>query len=193
MRSTLSYVTLFVIVSGISGVALADEKSSAEQATHELTALSEILERVSRNSGKEFLIDRRVQAEVVTGTLEVRQIDYEILLSILRNNGLAAIPTERATKIVPVGVVRQGALPVVRDSDPSIPHDEWVTRVITLEKIHAPALVPVLRPMIQKEGHLVAVAGSNLLMIVAPYGVTERLVDVAREADRKQPDTKPQP
>ena len=188
MRSIILCTALLFVSHGMSGVALADKHDGPG---HEVVALDKLLDAVSKDSGKEFLIEVRVPTEVVTGTLDIREIDYAILLSILRNNGLAAVGAQSVTKIVPVNTVRQHALPIVREADPSIPDDEWVTRTLVLEKVNASGLVPILRPMIQQAGHLAAVAGSNMLVIVAPYGVTERLVDIAMEADRNVPDTRP--
>ena len=188
MRSILLCTALLFVSHGMSGVALADKHDEPQ---HEIVPLAKLLEAVSKDSGREFLIDYRIDAEVVTGTLDVRKIDYGTLLSILRNNGLAAVSAESVTKIVPVAVVRQHALPIIRENDPSIPGDAWVTRTLVLEKVNAAGLVPILRPMIQQAGHLAAIGGSNMLVIVAPYGVTERLVDIAMEADRNFPDKPP--
>ncbi len=181
MRSTLVLAAL--LFTGAFNPAFADDKDSPEPARHEKVALTKLLDAVSRETGKEFLIDARVPTEVVVGTLAMRQVDYDAFATILRNNSLAAINGERFIKIVPSRIVRQQALPLVGDSDPSIPGDAWVTRMVFLEKFNAAQLVPVLRPMIQQEGHLVGMPTANMLLIVAPYGVTERLVDIARAAD----------
>ena len=190
MRPSVLIFAVLVVGLGLSQVAPAEEKDSrtadSPQELHVTTGLDDLLKSVSKKSGKEFLVDRQVLAEVVTGTVELRDIDYEMLLSILRNNGLAAVPSEKFTKIIPVRSVRHSELPVIRASDASIPDDAWVTRIMTLEKANAPGLVPLLRPMIQQEGHLVAESGSNLLVIVAPYGVSERLAGIVAEIDRTQ-------
>ncbi len=189
MRSSHLCAVLLVVSLSMCGMALADEHDTPR---HEVVALDKLLDAVSRNADTEFLVDARIDADVVIGTLDIRKIDYGILLSVLRNNGLAAVRAESVTKIVPVSVVRQHALPIIRENDPSIADDEWVTRTLVLEKVKASGLVPILRPMVQQAGHLAAIAGSNMLVIVAPYGVTERLVEIAEEADQNFPDQQPE-
>ena len=187
MNKLLAIVFLSGALTVLPASALAEEapsKGQAAQATHETIELRELLDSMSRKSGTDFLVDRRVLAEVVVGTVRVRDLDYAMFLTVLRNNGLAAVPSDKAVRIVPVGSVRQYALPILREDDDSVPDDEWVTRILTIENTNAVRLVPLLRPMIQQAGHLVADTDSNKLIIVAPYGVTERLADIADEVDQ---------
>ena len=185
MKNLIAITVLLVTFAGFTTVAWADEEQSAKQATHETVELSELLEVVSRESGNDFLIDRRVPAEVVVGTVKLRDIDYAMFLTVLRNNGLAAISSDKAVRIIPVSQVRQYKLPMLRENDGTIPDDAWVTRVMKIENTAAPRLVPLLRPMIQQAGHLVADADANVLIVVAPYSVTERLVDIVYEIDQR--------
>ncbi|MDJ0794214.1 MAG: secretin N-terminal domain-containing protein [Woeseiaceae bacterium] len=186
MKTPIAIVLLSVTLIGFAASALAGEGHSATQkaqATHEMVELGELLDTVARNSGKEFLVDRRVPAEVVVGTLKARDLDYAMFLTVLRNNGLAAIPSDKTVKVIPVGNVRQYAPPMLRENDAAVPDDEWVTRVIKVENTNAVKLVSLLRPMIQQAGHLAADSDANKLVIVAPYGVTVRVAEVVDEID----------
>ncbi len=186
MNKLIAIVLLSVTLAGFAASALAEEGKSTKQQTqaaHETVELGELLDAVARKSGKEFLVDRRVPAEVVVGTVKARDLDYAMFLTVLRNNGLAAIPSDKAVRVIPVSYVRQYAPPMLRENDAAIPDDEWVTRVIKVENTNAVKLVSLLRPMIQKAGHLVADADANKLVVVAPYGVTVRLAEVVDEID----------
>ena len=186
MKTLIAVVVLSVGLIGHADRVLAEEGESAGQsapAMHETVELKDLLDVVARKSGSDFLIDRRVPAEVVVGTVKSRDIDYALLLTVLRNNGLAAVSTGKVVRIIPVNYVRQYALPLLRENDGGIPGDEWVTRILKVENTNAVRLVPLLRPMIQQAGHLVADGESNTLVIVAPYGVTERLVEIVDEVD----------
>ncbi len=180
--------TMLLSLTLVGFAASAEEGQSSEQpqhAMHETVELSELLESAARESGDEFLVDRRVPAEVVVGTVKLRDIDYPMFLTVLRNNGLAAVPSDNAIRIIPVNFVRQYKLPMLQQNDDAIPGDEWVTRILKVENTNAVRLVPLLRPMIQQAGHLVADSDSNTLIIVAPYGVTERLVEIVDEVDQR--------
>lgn len=186
MKNLVAIVLLSLTLVGFA--VFAEEGQSSGQphpATHETVELKELLDTVARKSGKGFLVDRRVPAEVVVGTVGTRDIDYATLLTVLRNNGLAAAPTSRAVRIVPVSNIRQYELPLLRAEDDGIEDDEWVSRVVGLSRAHAPKLVPLLRPMVPKAGHLAASSDANVLVVVAPYGVTKRLVEIAEEIERR--------
>ena len=186
MKNLVAIVLLSLTLAGVA--ASAEEGQSSKQphpGMHETVELNELLETVTRKSGSEFLVDRRVPAEVVVGTVKLRDIDYSMFVTVLRNNGLAAVPSDNAIRIIPVNFVRQYKLPMLHENDDAIPGDEWVTRILTVENTNASRLVPLLRPMIQQAGHLVADSDSNKLIIVAPYGVTERLVEIVDEVDQR--------
>ncbi len=188
MKTLVSVIVVAFAATGLSAAASADEGQVSSQSApvrHQTVVLGELLEAVARKNGKQFLVDHRAPTEVVVGTVRVRDVDYPMLLSVLRNNGLAAAESDDRIKIVPVNSIRQHELPVLHASDDSISDDAWVTRLVRPRTVDAVRFVPLLRPMIQQAGHLVAHTDSNLLIIVAPYGVTERLVEIIEEADER--------
>ncbi|MEM9401049.1 MAG: hypothetical protein AAGA44_01035 [Pseudomonadota bacterium] len=180
MRALLQTLVITLIVAGVALPADAADEAPPRPA-HELVELRDLLDAVSKAEGKDFLVDRRVQASVVIGTLSLRDVDYAAFLSILRNNDLAAVDGKDIVRVIPVAYVRQSPLPILRDSDSSLPADAWVARILMLKNTAAPPMVPILRPMVPQQGHLVATA--DTLLIVAPYGVTEQLAEIAQTLD----------
>ena len=81
------------------------------------TPLAGIVDSVCKKSGKQFLIDHRVQPEVVVGQLRSKDVTYSSLLIILRNNDLAAATIGEFVNIVPSGAIRQYPLPVLYEDD----------------------------------------------------------------------------
>ncbi|MDJ0710415.1 MAG: hypothetical protein QNJ14_08500 [Woeseiaceae bacterium] len=188
MKRLVAIVVLTVALAGYGGALAAEQGQAPKQsgpAKHPTVELSELLDAVARKSGKEFLIDLRAPEEVVVGTIDIRDVDYGHLLTVLRNNGLAAAGSSKAVRIVPVAVIRQYELPTLRDNNDAIHEDEWVTRLLEPRNAVAPRLVALLRPLVPQAGHLFAEADSNLLIVVAPYGVTQQLVDVVNEIDQR--------
>ncbi|MFQ5983503.1 MAG: secretin N-terminal domain-containing protein [Woeseiaceae bacterium] len=151
------------------------------------TPLVDFLDSVSKKSGKKFLIDHHVQAEVVVGQLDPKEVTYSSLLVILRNNGLAAVSIGEIVNIVPAGIVRQYPLPVLFEDDNSIDNEEWVTRVIQLENSPAPQLVPIMRPLLPRAGHMAANAMSNSILIVDRYANVKRVTEMIRRMDTLTP------
>lgn len=83
--------------------------------------------------------------------------------------------------------VRQRALPVLLEDDDSIGDDEWVTRLIQLRNAEAAMIIPVLRPLVRRQGHLVAHPPANAIILVDRYANVRRLVTLMHELDSMTP------
>lgn len=154
-------------------------------------ALVDVLDSVSENYGRTFVVDHRAMPAVVVGQLERSSMNYRQLLAVLRNNDLAAVHNDGdLTSIVPVQVVRQHARPVLREPDPEIAVDEWVTWQVTVENSQAGHYVPIMRPMLPQAGHLTAEPASNTITIVDRYANALRVVGMFEAMDAATP---PQP
>lgn len=145
--------------------------------------LEDVLQAVSKSSGKVFLVDSQVGPTVVVGQPRVRDITYPMLLKVLRNNGLAAVSAPDATSIVLVNRIRQYPLPLLFDDDDTIDDEEWVTRVVQLENTNAAQMVPIMRPLLPQQGHMAAHVDSNTLTIVDRYANVRRVVQMVLAID----------
>jgi general secretion pathway protein D len=115
--------------------------------------LSQIIEAVSAVTGKNFIVDPRVRAQVtmLSSTPMTPQAFYEAFLSILQVHGFVAVPSGDVVKIIPDANARQvpgNDLP----SRLSSTSDEIVTQVIAIRNVSAAQLVPILRPLILQYG-----------------------------------------
>ena len=82
---------------------------------------------------------------------------------------------------------RQNPSPVLTELDASIADSEWVTMIIKVENGDAKMFVPILRPLVRRNGHLVAHPLSNHLVMVESYGNVRRIVEIVRILDRATP------
>ena len=144
----------------------------------------ELLEKVEAKSGRTFLIESHVPSEVVTGTSDVREWDYPGLLAVLHNNGVGAVTVGEFTNIVPLHAIRMYDLPLLLEDDDSIEDLEWVTRIVALKHANAKDLIPVLRPLFIRAGHLAAINQSNSMLIVERNGNARRIARIVRELDK---------
>jgi type II secretory pathway component GspD/PulD (secretin) len=128
--------------------------------------LDQIIQAVSEATGKNFIIDPRVNAKVtmLSATPMSPAAFYEAFLSVLQVYGYVAVPAGKVIKIVPSTDARQ--LPSIDlPNNVSSNSDEIVTQIITVKNISAAQLVPLLRPLIPQQGHLAAYANGNMLII----------------------------
>lgn len=166
----------------------ADEgKDQPDVASLPTTPLADVLDGVSKNSGKKFLVDARAPRGVVVGQLDPKEVTYSSLLSILRNNDLAAVTIGDFVNIVAGRSIRQYPLPIVNEDDDSIDGEEWVTRVIYLKNAPAATFVPIMRPLLPQAGHLAAYPASNTILIVDRYANVKRVTEMILAMDASTP------
>lgn len=183
---------LTVVLMLLAGFATAENPATksesivpnSKRAYAEQMALDDILKHVSRESDKVFLVHNNVPAKLTVGPIGIDKIDYPALLSVLRNNRLAAVELQGKVNIIPEAMIRQHALPIVNSDNPAIADDAWVTRILVLKNANVPQLVPILRPLLVQAGHLSAEKSSNSLMIVGRYANVKRLTELAMTIDK---------
>lgn len=159
-----------------------EKAQSRRGVEQETTLIVDVIDIVSRSTGKRFLLDYRVPARIVTGPGGHSDMDFGTFLTVLANNGLAAVETGAHVTVMPTAMVRQVQTPVV-PVGATAPADAWVTRVFLVEHVPAPQLVPVLRPLLPTSAHLAAQANSNALIVVDRFANTERLRAVIAALD----------
>ena len=147
--------------------------------------ITQIAEAVAAATGKNFIIDPRVRAQVtmLSSTALSPAAFYEAFLSILQVYGFIAVPAGDVVKILPDANARQ--MPSIDLPDHlSATSDEIVTQVIDVKNVSAAQLVPILRPMIPQYGHLAAYPSSNILIISDRAGNVNRMMRIIRRIDQ---------
>ena len=147
-----------------------------------------LIQTVSRQSGRNFVVDPRVKARVtVISSTPLNSAElYETFLSVLQVHGYAAVPSGDLTKIVPDVNAKQG--PVPEYTDETSTSDQLVTKVIKVENVPAAQLVPILRPLVPQQGHLAAYAATNTLIVTDRASNIERLTTIINGIDRPDND-----
>jgi general secretion pathway protein D len=136
---------------------------SAQQSPQRITPnfkdadITMIAEAVSAATGKNFIIEPRVRAQVtmLSSTPMSPDAFYEAFLSILQVHGFVAMPAGDIIKIVPDANARTMPGDDLPDRVSST-SDEIVTQVIQVKNVNAAQLVPILRSLIPQNGHLAA-------------------------------------
>ncbi len=147
--------------------------------------LRQIIEAVSDVTGKNFIIDPRVNAKVtmISNSPMTPDAFYEAFLAILQVHAYIAVPSGDLIKIVPDANARQlpgNDLPARIGNG----RDEIVTQVVQVQNINAAQLVPILRPLIPQYGHLAAYPASNMLIISDRAANVTRLLRIIRRIDQ---------
>src|SRR3569623_1136787 len=146
--------------------------------------LDAVIGWVSEQTDKNFVVDPRVKSKVtiVSGKPLNKDEIYQVFLSVLQVHGFAAVPAGDIIKIMPDVNAKQSGVPVAGTRGTQR-GDEMVTRVIPLDNVPAAQLVPILRPLIPQQGHMVAYPPSNVLIVSDRAINIDRIVDIIARID----------
>ncbi|WP_417545249.1 type II secretion system secretin GspD [Marinobacter sp.] len=139
--------------------------------------------QVADITGYSFVVDPRVKGKVTvlsSAPMNKNEI-YDLFLAVLNVHGFTAIPGEEVIKVVQQVDAKQSAEALGRF--PSIPSEQLITRVIQIDNANALELVPILRPLVAKYGHLAGVAAANALIISDHSSNIQRIEQIVRELD----------
>src|SRR6202041_141289 len=129
--------------------------------------LGQIIQAVGEVTGKNFIVDPRVNAKVtmVSSTPMSAAAFYEAFLAVLQVYGYVAVPAGKVIKIVPNTDLRQ------------LPANDLPNNVSSSQ------LVPMLRPLVPTYGHLAAYPGGNMLIISDRASNVSRVVHIIERMD----------
>ena len=152
--------------------------------------VEELIAAVAKRTGKTFIVDPRVQGEAVLIGSDPAKLDYAELLSVLQVHGFAVVARGDVLRILPEASIRVQPLSYVTGKE-THPDAEYVTKTFTVKNVPAAQLVPILRPLLPQQGHLVAFPCTNMLMIVDTFGNVQRIEKLVQALDVGGPYTLP--
>lgn len=146
--------------------------------------ISAFIGQIADITGRSFVIDPRVKGKVTVVSTETMNTEavYELFLSVLQVHGYAAVPAGDVTMVVQQNSVKQQG----RDLEQSFESQsqEMVTKVIVISNTPALDLVPILRPLVAKYGHLAGVKSANALIISDHASNITRIEQIIARLDK---------
>ncbi len=144
-----------------------------------------VIAEVSRVTGKNFLIDPRVQGKIsiVSSTPMSDKELYQVFLSMLQVSGYAAIPNGNIIKIIP-NIDAKTLSPDVLSQMKHPPRgDDMLVQVIPVHYVPSEQLVPVLRPLMPQWSSVSAYPPSNMLILSGRANNIKQLADIIKQVD----------
>jgi len=146
--------------------------------------ISAFISQVADITGKSFVVDPRVKGKVnvlSNGAMNDKAV-YELFLSVLQVHGYAAVPSGDVVLVLQQNEVKQAGRSLTtrasRDSQ------EVLTKVIPIQNTPALDLVPILRPLVAKYGHLAGVKSANALIISDHANNINRIEQIIHRLDK---------
>ncbi|MCK5718797.1 MAG: type II secretion system secretin GspD [Thiomargarita sp.] len=153
------------------------------------TDINDLIKIISQVTGRTFIVDPRVKGKITIFSDKAMNADqtYDAFLSILSVHGFTAIGAGDIVKIIPENQAKTQNSPVLSSTN-NIAGDLLVTQVIQVKHISAARLIPILRPLIRQQGHLVAYGDNNSLIISDHASNVRRLLKIIQRIDKKSRD-----
>ncbi|SFR77566.1 general secretion pathway protein D [Marinobacter daqiaonensis] len=139
--------------------------------------------QVADITGYSFVVDPRVKGKVTvlsSAPMNKEEI-YDLFLAVLQVHGFTAIPGEEVIKVIQQVDAKQNAEDLTRFE--RTPSEQLITRVIPVNNANALELVPILRPLVAKYGHLAGVAAANALIVSDHANNIRRIEEIVRDLD----------
>ncbi|MGH7822613.1 MAG: secretin N-terminal domain-containing protein, partial [Candidatus Binatia bacterium] len=142
---------------------------------------------ISEITGKNFILDEKIRGKVtvVSPTKITIEEAYRVFQSILQVKGFTTVPAGPVTKIVPVHEAKESGAPVSRVVPVGA---EFTTQLVPLSFVDASSLVPVLQPMVSKDGLITAYDATNTIILIDSASNIDRLLEVITDLDIEVPE-----
>lgn len=143
-----------------------------------------VINEVSQETGKNFVVDPRVNGKVtlVSSKPLKRGEVYQVFLSVLGMLGYSAIPSGNVIKIVPNIESGEQATAVIGNHGPK--GEEVVVRIIPLENVSATQLIPVLRPLLPQWSNVSAYVPGNVIILLGRAANLDRIYTIIQDVDK---------
>lgn len=183
LKTNILHTFLLFFLLSWFGIAHAQEQETTWRLNLKDADIRAFVTQVADITGYSFVVDPRVKGKVTVLSSAPMNRDeiYDLFLAVLNVHGFTAIPGEEVIKVVQQVDAKQSAESLQRfDKTPS---EQLITQVIQVDNANALELVPILRPLVAKYGHLAGVAGANALIISDHRSNIQRIEQIVRELD----------
>lgn len=147
------------------------------------------INEVATITDQNFVLDPRINGNVtvISNRALSRDEIYQLFLSVMQVNGIAAIDSGNTIKLVPDNIAKQSGVAVDLRGD-SV-GESLATRVIYLTNTQAAEILGVIRPLMPQSAHAAAVPGVNALVLSDRADSLNQLTALIRDLDSNINDT----
>ncbi|MGE6481978.1 type II secretion system secretin GspD [Psychrobacter namhaensis] len=141
------------------------------------------INEVATITDQNFVLDPRINGNVTVISNKALSRDeiYQLFLSVMQVNGVAAIESGTTIKLVPDNIAKQSGVAVDLRGD-SV-GEALATRVMYLTNTQAAEVLGVIRPLMPQSAHAAAVPGVNALVLSDRADSLNQLTALIRDLD----------
>jgi general secretion pathway protein D len=182
-------IKLLMLLFCISALFSPGQSSSAEEIKEVALDFDDVdirlfIRVMSELTGRNFIIDNNVKGKITVLSpkkLNIQQA-YEVFKSVLSVNGFALVEAGQVTKVVPAQQMSGHELPVMTDRITK-GEDQYVTQIMPLKHLDGQALLPVIKPLLSKQGSVFAAPSGELLIVTDTKSNVKKTSQLLEEID----------
>ena len=145
-----------------------------------------VIDTIARLTGTNFIYDDRVRGRVtiVSPTkIPVAQA-YAVFESVLQVKGFTTVEGPGGSvKIIPTRDAKESSIDTLAAPSPTPNRDTFVTRLIPLHYIEAEAITNALKPLVSKDGAMVAYTPTNTVILTDSSSNIRRVLSIVEAID----------
>lgn len=145
-------------------------------------SITELLAAYSKSTSDKVISSEDVKGSFNLFGINKNDIKYPELLTILDTNGFTAYKSDGHTIVISADKVRYAPIELVQEGK-DYPLSQYVTEIIKIEKACAIKLIPLLRPLVKKTGHMAGLAITNTIVLTDKYSNILRIKGVMKAID----------
>ena len=142
-----------------------------------------LIKFMSEQTKRNFIFDERVQGKITI--ISPRRVTleeaYDVFLSVLQAKGFTTVTQGNTIKIVVAREARQDTIQTGVSKE--TPSAEFITRLVPLVNLESAEVVPLITPLISKDGLVSAFGSSNTLLLIDTRANIDRIVTILAEVD----------
>lgn len=150
--------------------------------------IKDMIKLMANTTGKNFILNDRVRGKITIISEKPMTYDmaYQAFLSALEVNGFTTVETPAGLiNVIPQKDALQSPIELFKEASPVT--DKYITRIMQLSNISANDLVNVVKPMVSKNGSIIAYPTTNSVIITDTGSNINHILKLVKELDQEGP------
>jgi|GEM_PF-6567910 len=146
--------------------------------------ITDLLAAYAKNSGLKVVASKEVKGEAIHFGFSQQDLDFDLLLTILKLNGYTAFKNDKYVEVVPNHRARIYANERVKDGV-DYPADQYLVDIIKVNNLCTSSLMPILMPLVFRHSFIFPQHESNSVVIVDYFSNIKMIKALVKDLDTK--------
>jgi len=170
-----------------SGEAMAGPSGKIAMNFHDVE-ISTVVRFISETTGKNFIYDDKLKGKItIIAPKKLSSNEaFDLFVSVMELKGFAIVDIGSAYRVSPASMVKQAPIKVSKGkARPKRANELYMARLIPLEYLSPRELMPVLTPMVSRQGYISAFGSSNSILVLDTARNVDKVLKVVGYLDVK--------